>query len=163
VEDAAFTSMYVLYADALVRYIARIVRDRHAAHDIAHDVLLKAFELDPPVGEAYPPIRAWLFRVAHNAALDHAQRERRSSPEDPASLCRRREAEPAPAGWGSTEGVHDALSGLTPALREVMDLRYRDGLTTSEIGAALDKTAVAVRQLQFRALRDVRAHLDATS
>jgi RNA polymerase sigma-70 factor (ECF subfamily) len=54
----------------LHRYCARLVGSVIEGEDIVQDALAKAFyalSLAPEL----PPLRPWLFRIAHNAALDH--------------------------------------------------------------------------------------------
>ena len=65
----------------LYRYCARLVGSVFDGEDIVQDVLARALaaagELD-----AETPLRPWLFRIAHNRALDYlrSQSVRRSEP-----------------------------------------------------------------------------------
>jgi RNA polymerase sigma-70 factor (ECF subfamily) len=53
-----------------------------------------------------------------------------------------------------------ALSHLSEDRRQVVVLRFVDGLTAREIGAVLDRSEGAVRVLQHRALKELAGHLD---
>ena len=160
VDPGLFTHLYTMHAAGLVHYVTHMVRDRHAASDIVHDTLIKAFERNLASVAGGPPITSWLYRVAHNAALDHIRRGRRATPEEPAAIDRRRESTAGePLEWGAHGLIHAALDRLPPAQRDVTVLRYLGGMTPAETATALGKTAVAVRQLEARALRGLRAAL----
>jgi RNA polymerase sigma-70 factor, ECF subfamily len=164
VEEAVFTRLYVTHSGALTRYVERIVGDAEAALDITHDTLIKAYEQSPHLTPSGPPIRAWLFHVAHNAALDHLRWARHAVPVDPEAVARRRESSSATRlEWGATADVHAELELLPAAQRDVTVLRYRAGMSPAETGSALGKTADAVRQLELRALRRLRAALPSTA
>src|SRR5271163_4328375 len=70
----------------LHRYCARMTGSAIDGEDIVQEALLKAIEAYPAAG----PIaneEAWLFRIAHNAALDHARaRARRATRHSEADL-----------------------------------------------------------------------------
>jgi len=75
---AAFEAIVSEYEGRLLRYAARILRDYGAAQDVVQDTFIKLFrnwkeELTPS-----PNLSSWLYRVAHNAAVDLLRkRERR--------------------------------------------------------------------------------------
>src|SRR6185312_5284771 len=53
----------------LHRYCARLTGSVIEGEDVVHDALARAFyalSMTPDV----PPLRPWLFRIAHNAAID---------------------------------------------------------------------------------------------
>src|SRR5258708_15881110 len=60
----------------LHRYCARMVGSAFDGEDVVQDALAKAAEAWPGPGAIGAP-RAWLFRIAHNAALDALRRRRR--------------------------------------------------------------------------------------
>ena len=108
--------------------------------------------------------RAWLFRIAHNTVVNaHRTRSRRRTeplPEDPtwAAL----DADPARLVTRADElhAVMRAVVSLPQDRRQVVLLRFVDGLSADEIGAVLGRSAGAVRVLQHRALRDLAKRLE---
>jgi RNA polymerase sigma factor (sigma-70 family) len=160
-ERAAFTSLYARDAAALRRMSARIVDDREHGEDLAHDALLKA--LLSPDGDAQQELSrgAWLHRVAQNGALDHLRRERRFVSEAPADMSRRCEDGVQGLRWGSSDRIHEAIGQLSAMQRDVIHLRYEKELDPTEAGRQLGKSADAVRHLEQRALRELRALLSA--
>jgi RNA polymerase sigma-70 factor, ECF subfamily len=102
-------------------------------------------------------VRAYLFRVVHNRAVDDFRRRKRLEQDVDISqiIC-----EP---GSGSIERdvlamkqVRSALWQLTDQQRQVIMLRYYQGLSYQEIGSVLDKPAGAVKALQHRGLEALR-------
>src|SRR4051812_19666536 len=61
----------------LHRYCARMVGSATDGEDIVQDAMFKAFNALPGVG-AVDNLEGWLFRIAHNTALDFARRRART-------------------------------------------------------------------------------------
>jgi len=143
-------------AGALIGYIASMVRDYQQAEDIAQETFIRAFEhldkFDPRRS-----FRPWLFRIGRNLALNYlssrAGRERAAS-ED---IDERRDI-------GTDKGPEEAFSeierknliegvlDLLPAhFREVLHLRYMEGLEYEAIATALDLPIGTVKTWLYRA------------
>jgi RNA polymerase sigma-70 factor (ECF subfamily) len=67
------------YRTELVRFAKRRVEDAAVADDLVHDVLLKALTQMPALEEG-ARLRAWLYRIARNAIVDHYRSRRPSEP-----------------------------------------------------------------------------------
>src|SRR5881392_2124108 len=64
----------------LLRYCARMTGSVADGEDVVQDTLARAYyELSQL--EALPPLRPWLFRIAHHRAIDHWRREARRASE----------------------------------------------------------------------------------
>src|SRR6185312_1431835 len=57
----------------LHRYCARMVGSITDGEDVVQDALARAYYALPEM-ETMPPLRPWLFRIAHHRALDHLKR-----------------------------------------------------------------------------------------
>ncbi len=77
VKLAAFDALVSEYEGVLLRYVTRIVRSHDAAQDIVQDAFIKLFQ--GWEGELRPSseISSWLYRVAHNCAVDYLRKETR--------------------------------------------------------------------------------------
>lgn len=107
---------------------------------------------------------AWLFRVASNLVVDHvrlAARERGDGADE--------EDDQDSEAWSPEEAflrsetageVQALVARLAPAHSEVLLLRFVAGLESSEVGRVMGRTTNAVRQLQFRALDQLRRMVD---
>ncbi len=133
----------------LHRYCSRLVGSRFDGEDILQDVLVRALaaidRLDPGT-----PLRPWLFRIAHNRALDHlrSQAVRRGEPiETVAQLADPLTPDPAEA-LARREAIATALSRFTelPILqRSVVILKDVLGHSLEEIAVLLEVSVNSVK------------------
>jgi RNA polymerase sigma-70 factor (ECF subfamily) len=121
---------------ALRAFVGRRVRDRHAAEDVAQDVLAKA-HAGPASGMDAPQARAWAVAVARNAVADH-YRARRNGQMAPLDW------EPAAGEASPPPGAAPAASGCLPHLVRRLSRRYRDAVEMSDLHG-LPQRAVAER------------------
>ncbi len=146
-EAAAFDELYRRYSHRLGAYGSHLLGDAAAGEDVAQVALFKAYQALR--GGARPEkVRSWLYRIAHNAALDSL--ERRVVPvSEPYPLeAAAPDAGPSPAPAGALVA---ALAALPERQRRVYLLREVHGLRVAEIAAALSLTAQQVEQTLFAA------------
>lgn len=163
-DRAAFGVLYRRYLDRVYGYSFYLLGDHHDAEDATERTFLAALAAIDRFQDQGASFRSWLFRIAHNQvanALRGRGRRRTSplesvaepvAPADPAA-----EADDA----DQARRVRRALRMVSDDRRQVLVLRFVDGLSSREIGAVLDRSPGAVRVLQHRALRDVREILAA--
>lgn len=162
-DRAAFDVLYRRYLDRVYGYAFYQLGDHHDAEDATERTFLSALRAIGRYGDRGSTFRAWLFRIAHNCVANvHRSRTRRrtvpmpddppwSAPNaDPAGLLHRAE---------EMHAVMRAIATLPDDRRQVVLLRFVDGLSTAEIGDVLGRSPGAVRVLQHRALRDLAARL----
>lgn len=160
--NSTFSAAELLAHEPFVRAIARdLLRDPHAADDVAQDTWLRALLRGPGNALALP---GWLARVARNRAADlHRSRARRA----------RREANAAGGSAMEQEAVHvtvqrlgvqrdvvAAVLELAEPYRSVVVLRYYHDLEPTEIAARLGTKASTVRTQLVRAHAQLRGRLD---
>lgn len=133
----------------LHRYCARMTGSTADGEDIVQDTLARAYYLLPELTEL-PPLRPWLFRIAHNRALDHLKRyEARMS--EPLEAVQDTARDPAPDPGDAIaheQAVHAALSRfveLAPAQRSCVILKDVLGHSLEEIAVLLQLTLPAVK------------------
>ncbi len=153
---SSFEQLYRDTVDDLYAYVATMVRDRSAAED----VVAAAFERAYRKHHAYDPrrgsMRAWLFGIARNAALDELRRRKRH-----ASLA----ADPESAPEASTDpirraAVRAALAGLDARERELIALKYFGGLDNAEIAGVLGISVSNAGTRLGRAIQRLREACD---
>ncbi|MEO8246486.1 MAG: sigma-70 family RNA polymerase sigma factor [Chloroflexota bacterium] len=160
----AFEVLYRRYVDRVYAHAFYALGDHHDAEDATERTFLDAMKGIGGYRDTGAGFRAWLFRVAHNT-VSNAMRSRR-----------RRRTEPIPDGWDrpapnadpaalvarAEEGrrVLRAVRDLPLDRRQVVLLRFVDGLSAAEIGIVLDRSPGAVRVLLHRALRDLATRLE---
>lgn len=106
-------------------------------------------------------VRAWLFRVVKNRALNAARSERRRRRrEDLAAQQRLTSSAPAATDRLDALAVNEALDSLLPIEREVMVMRIWGGLKFDEIAAALESSTSSVHRQYQQALEKLRQKLE---
>jgi len=143
----------------LHRYAARMTGSVTDGEDIVQETLARAYFALPEL-ETIPPLRPWLFRIAHNAACNHLQRyERRmSDPLDSVEKTAAAEALDAEGAIAREEAVGTAIGRfieLAPSQRSALILKDVLGHSLEEIAAMANLSVPAVKA----ALHRGRAHL----
>lgn len=140
-EPAAVAALYARHADELRAYLTGLLRDRHHADEALQACFAKAVELGHTARDG--ALKAWLFRVAHNEAMD---RRRRTLAEGRATRLvtwwsRREVAKPEQhlARSEAVERVRKAVEDLPAEQREVVRLRIYEEKTFAEIAAQTGK------------------------
>ncbi len=150
-----FAELYELHFDRVYAFIVRRVRNREEAEDLTSEVFHQALANLPRFEWRGVPFLAWLLRMAANAIIDrwHAtskeQFDPRADVEDQAAL----------AEVEQRAMLFQLVDGLPPDQRRVILDRFVERRSTREIAAALGRSEGAVKQLQFRAIENLRARL----
>jgi RNA polymerase sigma-70 factor (ECF subfamily) len=108
------------------------------------------------------PFSAWLFRIAHNVAMDHFRAARRSSPQEDVP-----EPEESRQPSAEDEAIHalgqasmlELIEGLSPDQRQVLTLKFVFDFSNAEVARILGKTEGAIKSLQHRALASLHRQL----
>ena len=157
-DRAAFGALYRRYLDRVYGYAFYLLGDHHDAEDATERTFLSALDAIVRFRNEGATFRSWLFRIAHNQIANalRSRSRRRATPLDGvADLVA--DADPAREAGAADDArrLRRALAELSEDRRQVIVLRFVDGLSTREIGAVLDRSEGAVRVLQHRALRDL--------
>jgi RNA polymerase sigma-70 factor (ECF subfamily) len=165
-DTSAFDELYLTYFDRVYAYARVALRDPHEGEDVAQQVFASVVQALPRYRVRDDvPFRAWLFRITRNAVLRAMSRTGRMRPEEPAELDRRLESptpeSPAGLDWLSDTDLAMFVERLPLSQRQVILLRYVFEFTTDEIGRALERSPVAVRMLEHRAMRALESRLHA--
>ena len=115
--DRQFEAIVVQYERALLRYVGRILNESLAAQDVVQNTFIKLFKGWNDELETSPQLSSWLYRVAHNCAVDYIRKESRRT-----ILQRRRaEEDPNADGLASAQNppVSDAAEMAGRLLREL--------------------------------------------
>ena len=131
----------------LHRYCARLTGSVVEGEDVVQDALAKAFYSLGLVPEP-PPLRPWLFRIAHNAALDHLKRHERRFTEARADMSDVPEDE-APDPLVARVALAKFLA-LPVAQRGAVILKDVLGQSLEETAEIMDSTVPAVKAALVR-------------
>ena len=163
-DASRFAEIYQRYFELVYAYVVRRVRDRAATEDLTSEVFRKALANLKRFKWTGAPFGAWLLRIAANLIADRARRAGREVTADEPSL-----------NAAAIDGLVDSQSQqsyleaaergarlfrLVEALpddqRRVVAMRFAEEKSISEIAAELNRSEGAIKQLQFRALQNLR-------
>ena len=163
---AAFASLYRRYLDRVYGYSFYLLGDHHDAEDATERTFLAALGAIDRYRDEGSTFRSWLFRIAHNQ-LANALRARSRQRTASLDVVPERAATDDPAHLASladdARRLRAGVASLSEDRRQVVILRFVDGLTAREIGDVLGRSEGAVRVLQHRALRELAARLERTA
>lgn len=138
-DEEALGTLMDRYGGALLHFAHRLVGDMQLAEEIYQDTMLKAWQ-QASAFRVDGHLKAWLFRVARNNAIDYMRKKRLPLEEYTACLetaaTTFRPDREAERSWLSSE-VFEAIDELPPAYREVVDLRFFHQLCYQEISQVL--------------------------
>ena len=75
-DPEALASLYACYVERITRYVYSRVTDHQLAEDITSRIFLKMLEKLDTYQVGQSPVIAWLYRMAHNAVIDHYRMKR---------------------------------------------------------------------------------------
>ncbi len=157
----AFAYVYDEYFSHIYRYVYYRV-NKEEVDDVVAQVFMKAwdnlgrFKIQKGVS-----FGAWLFRIAHNLVVDQ-YRVHRGVSELPTELIdERRESDPRHVAQIKLDQVvlKRALSQVKDVYKQVILLKFINGLSNQEIAEVLKRKEGNVRILQFRALKELKVVL----
>ncbi len=162
-DHAAFGTLYRRYLDRVYGYSFYLLGDHHDAEDATERTFLAALGAIDHFRDEGATFRSWLFRIAHNQ-LANALRARSRRRDESLDGVREPAAADDPARLASLAAdarrLRESVASLSEDRRQVVILRFVDGLTSREIGEVLGRTEGAVRVLQHRALRELAVLLE---
>jgi RNA polymerase sigma-70 factor (ECF subfamily) len=154
-DRAALEELYLLHFDRIYSYLHMSVGNRHDAEDLTTQTFMKMLESIKRFRWQSAPFSAWLFRIAHNLAMDHFRASRRWQPEEevPEPLG---ETEPSAeaAAFQSIgrQSMLELIENLSQEQKQVLTLKFVLNLPNAEVATILGKTEGAIKSLQHRAL-----------
>jgi RNA polymerase sigma-70 factor (ECF subfamily) len=157
-----FAELVGRHSRELYVYLWRMLSDEQDAEDCLQEAFLRAYRAYPRMN-AEANFRAWLYRIAGNAARTHLRRRLQRDGREVELV------EQAVLAASATEGglerrerlaaVQAAVQGLPAKQQQSLILRKYQGLSYAEIGAALRTSPEAARANVYQALRKLRSSL----
>lgn len=168
-DDKAFTSMYFLNIGSILSYGRNFTRDDELLHDSIQEIFVDLFEKRGKPHAHIGNIKGYLLVAVRNSIFRKKQQQRKTSVHG-LSPC---ELEDFNVVYSFEEqvilqeinretlvGLRKAIAGLSPALKEVIYLRFEEGLPYTEIAGIMEITVESARKQLFRAVSMLRKVLD---
>jgi RNA polymerase sigma-70 factor (ECF subfamily) len=150
---------------ALLRFAAAKLGSEQEARDVAQEAYVRLLQLDRPETIGY--LRAFLFKITANLAMDRLRARRRAplsqavSDEDPVAF--ELSPERQCAGQEMVAILNRALAELPLKCREILILHRFEGLSRAEIAERMGLGERMVRLYMARALEHLQRRLDESS
>ncbi|MCF7805998.1 MAG: sigma-70 family RNA polymerase sigma factor [Candidatus Marinimicrobia bacterium] len=154
-KDGAQSRLISLSYTKIYRYIYYRVNQKEDAEDLTNDVFVRMLEsLEQQRGS----FLAWLYQIAKNRIVDYYRKQDvRSDTSDVGETIEYFESEGKPIDkMFMREELQKGINQLTEDQQDVIILRFIEGYQANEVAEQLDKSPTAVRQLQYRALNQLR-------
>ena len=138
----------------LHRYCARMTGSVFDGEDVVQDALAKAYFA---LGQMLQPpnLRPWLFRIAHNTAMDYLKRYERQHVEPVAEVPERAQAEDEGVDPLLVESALGVFTELPPVQRSAVILKDVLGQSLEETAATMETTVGAVKAALSRARTNI--------
>ena len=158
----ALEELYLMHFDRIYGYLHMSVGNRHDAEDLTTQTFLKMLESIGRFKWRSAPFSAWLFRIAHNLAMDHFRARKRWQPE---------EEVPEPPGSEEPsaemlamhsigrQSMMELIEKLSPEQQQVLTLKFVFNFPNADVAKILDKTEGAIKSLQHRALASLQKQI----
>jgi RNA polymerase sigma-70 factor (ECF subfamily) len=155
----ALEELYLIHFDRIYGYLHMSVGNRHDAEDLTTQTFLKMLESIGRFKWRSAPFSAWLFRIAHNLAMDHFRARKRWQPE---------EEVPEPPGSEEPsaemlamhsigrQSMLELIETLSPEQQQVLTLKFVFNFSNADVATILEKTEGAIKSLQHRALASLQ-------
>ncbi len=160
----AFEAVVARYEAPLLRYAVRLMFDHDTAQDVVQDTFIKLLRHWKGEMEPSAHMSNWLYRVAHNRAVDYLRRESRRS-----LLHRRQAAEkldytPPDRGEGfrvsaAAEEAAEALLILNHREQQLVILKVYEEKSYREISEITGLTVGNVGYILHHAMKKLARHL----
>ena len=158
----AVEELYLLHFDRIYSYLHMNVGNRHDAEDLTTQVFVKMLESIGKFRWRSAPFSAWLFRIAHNLAMDHFRASKRWQPEEEVP-----EPDPGEGSAAEQEALEsigrqsmlELIQKLSHDQQPVLTLKFVFNFSNAEAATILDKTEGAIKSLQHRALASLQRQI----
>lgn len=155
----AYGRLFRAFYGDIYDYVTRRVGNRSDAEDLTMKVFAKGLEAISGFEQRGCSTKAWFYRIAHNAVVDHYRQQKKDL--DLNELPDLEDLEKDIVGdlvdRETLRDLYVEVRSLPTAQAEVMILRFMEDLSVAETGMVLGKKESTVRALQFKGIRNLRA------
>lgn len=156
IEPARFLDLYDRHFYRVYAYVVRRTGNRAEAEDVTSEVFHRAFANLKKYESRGVPFVAWLFRIAANELADRRKQAARESGELPVDI------EAPDHDVERRAMLFQLVERLPDDQRRVIEMRFGEGRSILDVARAMGRSDGAIKQLQRRALENLRTHLESS-
>ena len=165
--EDGFEELVRRYQRPIVAYVYRMVGNYDSALDLTQEVFIKVYNSLKRYSPEYK-FSTWIYRIAHNSAIDHLRRNGASRTEDlevkgeDGQMFEKPLASKSPTPEQESERrerraeIEEVIGMLQPAYRELIVLRHSHDLSYDEIADVTGLPLGTVKNRIFRAREAMR-------
>jgi len=173
--ESAFRELIGRYERPVFSLIYRLVRDRERSEDLAQETFIKVLNALDRYDPTYK-FSSWIFKIAHNTALDHLRRREpntlsihgsphaRTTEEAEATSLTPVSTDETPDEFTASreigQEIERAIGTLRPEYRTAIVLCHIEGRAYEEIAQIMDVPLGTVKTYIHRARNELRKHLE---
>ena len=155
----AFGELYSLFVEKIYRYIFYHVKSKTTTEDITGEVFLKAWRAIGSCRGKENTFSSWLYRIAHNQLIDEIRKRQRHPSVELENAENIRDSESSVEEYSKQQELLRVIDCLPPNCKQVIILKFIEGLDNREIANIMGKSEGAIRVLQMRALSTLKKEL----
>lgn len=163
-ERDAFAALHDCYLDRVYSYISFSLKNAPESEDLTQEVFIRAWKNIHKYKITGAPFVTWLIAIARNMVADHFRSKKKLNtvPLEEEQFVGTGEANPQDLTELRLEREHlrELIGKLKGEKQQVIIMRFIVGMEYREIARLLKKREGAVRVIQFRALKELRALLE---
>lgn len=166
---SAFEQLYDRHSRLVYGLVLRILQQASTSEEVVQDVFLQLWRNADQYDSSRGPFVPWLCTMARNRALDQLrlkserQRRREDQPDELPPVVVAPDYEKALDEKRRAERVRALMDSLTPQQKKAIELAYFEGLSHSEIAAALKEPLGTVKSWIRNGLLRLKEGLQATT
>ncbi|MFC1972393.1 RNA polymerase sigma factor [Chloroflexota bacterium] len=152
----AFGELYDVYLEQIYRYVYHQLKEKMTAEDITEEVFVKAWKSIKSCRGKEKTFKAWLYRIAHNQVVDYYRYQKRETGMYRQNIVDESNPVQNIEQANESERLFAEISSLPRNQKQVVILRFIEGLEHQEVSKIMGKSQGAIRVLQVRALATLR-------
>jgi len=152
----AFGQLYIIHIERIYRYVFYRIKDKMTAEDIVGDVFLRAWKAIGTCRGKEQTFSSWLYRIANNLVIDNFRKRQKIQSTEREISERVVIPEVEIEAEERRQELLELIACLSENQRQVIILKFIEGLDNREIAKILNKREGAIRVLQMRALAKLR-------
>ena len=155
----AYGQLVECYKSALYRHCFVLVKDQHAADDLAQESFIAAYYKLNSFDDSRAKFSTWLFKIATNKSLNYLRANKKTSSIDYEKMAQIVSGVSAPDKQAEDQELHRAISGLKPEYAAVVNMYYFEGASYEAIAVQLGKPVGTIKGWMNRAKKQLRKEM----
>lgn len=166
-DELVFHRLYDQFHQDVFQFLVYLVKDRHTAEDLSHEVYVRAIKAYPQF-QHQSSEKTWLFAIAKNVSIDHFRKQAVRNKRAVSNFDWKNEKLTATEATPEQQMLHSEevsaiyllLDECTGDQKMVVVLRYIQQLSIQETAEILQWSESKVKTTQHRAIHKLRSLME---